>query len=67
MYELTKNDLRFLKSFNENMGQYELNEEQFTAYLNDDDDAVPIDTLSALADAYCLWHDAVEGVNHVSN
>ena len=64
MYVLTKNDLRFLKSFNDNMGQYELNEAQLNAYLNRDYAAVPTETYTALADAIGLWRDALEGVNH---
>jgi hypothetical protein len=66
MYVLTKNDLRFLNSFNDNMGQYELNEKQLTAYLNRDYAAVPTETYTALADAYGMWCDAISGVNHVS-
>ena len=61
MTQLSKNDLRFLKSFNDNMGQYELNGEQFTAYLNRDYAAVPTETYTALADAYGLWCDAIGG------
>jgi len=64
MYVLTKNDLRFLKSFNDNMNQYDLTEAQFIACLNDDYDAVPSETYTALSDAYGMWCDAIEGVNH---
>tara|TARA_R110000803_G_scaffold61535_4_gene121404 strand:+ start:2760 stop:3200 length:441 start_codon:yes stop_codon:yes gene_type:complete len=64
MYVLTKNDLRFLKAFNDNIAVKELTEAQLNAYLNDDNDAVPSETYTALADAYGLWCDALEGATH---
>ena len=61
MYVLTKNDLRFLKSFNDNIAVQELTEAQLNAYLNDNQDAVPSETYTALADAYGIWRDALRG------
>ena len=61
MYVLTKNDLSFLKSFNDNMDQYDLTEAQLTAWLNNNRDAVPSETYTALADARNMWHDAITG------
>jgi len=64
---MTKNDARFFNSFTANMSQYEISEKQFIAFLNDDISDTPMHEYTALADAYNLWCDAIEGVNHDFN
>ena len=64
MHTLTENDSKFFKSFKSNMSQYEITLTQFIAFLNDDISDTPMHEYTALADAYNLWNDAIEGVNH---
>jgi len=67
MHTLTENDSKFFKSFKSNMSQYEISLTQFIAFLNDDISDTPMHEYTALADAYNLWCDAIEGVNHDFN
>jgi hypothetical protein len=64
MYQLTDSEKRFFKSFKTHMGQYEVTEKQFIAFLNDDISDTPMHEYTALSDAYYLWRDAIEGVNY---